>query len=263
MDENMSASPPSGAGETGSAEPAHSRTSDVPKKMGFFEKILNIYIEPSSVFKNLYYHNDWLTPFIFGAILSIGAAFLNMSYSSEAQASLRELMNAPSMPQAASTATQYVQTIFAPVGLLFGWLITAAILFLLGNFMLERVDFTKLFSIAAFASMPTLFTNLISGIYKMGQTPAISSYDDYIDAMMPWTLSLGRIVQGEGLFFKMISVIDVFAFWSYWLVAVGLTYGLRNKFKNSIVVTIVYMVITLSFAAGMLALGDKLRPPGL
>lgn len=264
MDDSIGASPPSGASDSGQpGNPWDTRLNDVPKKMPMGEKLLNIFIEPSSVFKNIYYHNDWLTPFIFGAVLSIGAAFLNMQYSAEAQNAFRELMKAPSMPEAASAISQYIQILFAPAGLLFGWLVSAAILFMLGNFMLDRVDFVKLFSIAAFASLPTLFTNLISGIYKMGQTPVISSYEDYIDAMMPWTLSLGRIIQGDGLFFKMITVIDIFAIWSYWLVVVGLTFGLRNKPKNSLIVTIVYLVITLSFAVGMLALSDKLRPPGL
>ncbi len=262
MDENMSASPPSGAGESGSAEPAHSRTSDVPKKLGFFEKILNIYIEPSSVFKNLYYHNDWVTPLVFGGVLTIIAGILNMNYSAEAQNAFRELMGTP-LPEAAGAISQYVQLAFAPIGLLFAWLIAAAIVFVLGTFLLEHVDFIKLYSVVAFAWMPAVFTNLVNAIYKMGQTPVISSYDDYMDAMMPWTISLGRVLNGDGIFFSLASVIDVFTIWSYWLLFLGLIYAFRNKPKNAAVVTIIYVIFSLAFAAGMLALTAQFRPPGL
>ena len=264
MDDNRDSAPRTDAGDSaGVSTHVNSRFEDVPKKMGMGEKILNIFIEPSSVFKNLYYHNDWLTPFLVGAVLSIGAALLAAPYMAEAQKGLYSLMNVPSQAEKVGEITMYVSSLLTPLNLLFWWLIAAAIIFVLGTFMLDRVDFVKLYSIVAFASMPTFFTALLNAIYKLGQIPAVSSYDDYMDAVMPWTLSLARIFPGEGTLYSVMSVVDVFALWSYWLLVLGVTYGLRNKQFNAAAVVVIYVVIMLTIAAGLFALGNLARPAGL
>jgi hypothetical protein len=238
---------------------------EIPPKMSFGDKLMNIFIEPSSVFKNLYYHNDWLTPLIFTGALNIIAGIILLPWSSSAREQFNELMNVPTTGAAATVGniTQYVTLLMGPVGLMFGWLVAAAILFVLGTFLLENVDFKKLYSIAAFVTVPVAFTQLISAVSRMGKTPVISSYDDFIDASMPWTISLGRVISLDGIAGKLIDVYDVFAIWSYWLLFLAISYGLRNKKQQSALLTIIYAVLSLGLAIGMFALQAKFRPPGV
>lgn len=238
---------------------------DIPPKMSFGDKLMNIFIEPSSVFKNLYYYNDWLTPLVFCGVLSIVAGILLMPWSSSAREQFNELMNVPNTGAAATVGniTQYATLLLAPVGLMFGWLVAAVILFILGTFLLENVDFKKMYSIAAFVSIPVAFTQLISAISRMGKTPVVSSYEDFIDASMPWTISLGRVITLDGLWGKVITAYDIFTVWSYWLVFLALTYGLRNRKQQSGVLTVVYILLSLGIAIGMFAMQDKFRPPGV
>ncbi len=249
--------------ENNASESAH--VEEIPAKMSFGDKLMNIFIEPSSVFKNLYYYNDWLTPLIFSGSISIVAGLLVMPWSASSTEQLNELMNVPTTEAATTVGniTQYVGPLLAPIGLMFGWLIAAAILFVLGTFLLENVDFKKLYSIAAFVTIPVAFTTLISAVSRMGKTPVISSYDDFIDTQMPWTISLGRLISMDGIAGRMIDVYDIFAVWSYWLLFIGISYGLRNKKQQSAVFTVVYIVLSLGFAIGMFAIQDKFRPPGV
>jgi len=245
--------------------PSGPPVNEVPPKMGFFAKLINIFVEPSSVFKNIYYHNDWLTPLVFGTVITVISGVLAMGYSQDARAQFNELMGVGAQSSAGNIAAigQYAAIVLSPFSLMFGWLIGAAIIFVLGTFMLENVDFKKLYSIVAFAWLPTAFTGLISAIYSLSQTPIVASYDDFIDAMIPWTISLGRILPLEGIAGRLISVYDIFAVWSWWLLILGITYGLRNRKSQSITVTVVYIIIGLLIAIGAFALQAKFRPPGM
>ncbi|MEP0815361.1 MAG: YIP1 family protein [bacterium] len=239
------------------------RQNDIPPKMGFGAKLLNIFVEPSSVFKNIYYHNDWLTPFVVGGASMIVATLMQMGLMNEARRQFNEVMGIPgnAAVEGATTISQYVGAFFTPLNLLFIWLVGAAITFVLGTFLLENVDFKKLYSIVAWSWMPVIFTQLINGVYKMGQTPAISSYEDYIDSMFPWTLSLSQIISGDGVLFKVLGTIDVFAVWSFYLFVLGLIFGLHNQPGRAWTVALIYAAIGLAMTSGIFALMYVFKPP--
>src|SRR3989339_1239607 len=102
---------------------------EIPPKMSMGSKILNIFIEPSSVFKNVYYYNDWLTPLVFMGILTIVAGALAMQYNGDARQQFNELMNVPTTGTAETigTVTSYVTIALAPLGLMFGWLVASGV----------------------------------------------------------------------------------------------------------------------------------------
>lgn len=246
---------------------------DFPPKMGMGARLLNIFVEPSSVFKNIYYHSDWLTPLLFMGVLAMVSAFLVSEYNAEAQRQWGEVVNQAvgRTVQAGGGAgagiarefTKYVGIVLAPVGIMFGWLFGAVLVFVLGSFMLDKVDFKKLYSILATASMPAAFTGLINAVYKMNQTPVVESYKDYLDSMTPWTLSVSRFFPIEGNIGIMAASFDLFAIWSLWLMVVGLVYGLRNKVSASIWVVILYAVISAAIQIGLMSLGYMFLPKGL
>src|SRR3990172_2365179 len=79
---------------------------EIPPKMSMGSKILNIFIEPSSVFKNVYYYNDWLTPLIITSVGAMAGALLAMQYNGDARSQFNELMKVPG-----GVATETVGTI--------------------------------------------------------------------------------------------------------------------------------------------------------
>ena len=260
--EKSGSAPGEGAPAGGNGSPA----GGIPPKMGFGAKLINIFVEPSAVFKNIYYYNDWLTPLIIIGVVTIVSSLLMAGYSADAQSQFRELMGAPKQPavETATRITQYVTAFLSPAGILVRWLISAAIIFVLGTFLLDNIDFKKLYSIVAWCSMPTLFTTLINGIYRMNQTPLVSSYDDYMDAMTPWSLSPSLFIHDAGMWGMLLSGFDVFTLWSWYLLALGLAYGLRNRIGKAWTVVIVTILIGLAIGAGILYLSTSvLRPKGM
>ncbi|MEP0815362.1 MAG: YIP1 family protein [bacterium] len=236
-----------GSGRSGAAMYDPNR----PPPMSSADKLKYIWTWPAEVFKDVYHYPDWLTPFVFASLTNIISAAASFRFDSKAKADFaiflwrgKELGHQIEMPvDVTSAAHPGLRFFLAPLAIIAIWLVVAGVIAFAG-FLLDSVEFNRLFSVVAFSSLPLAFRPLIDSIAKNFSDPSVASMNDWIRVSTPWTLSPARFIP-PGTLYKVLSSFDLFALWSVYLLYVGLVFGLGNDPRKASRVAFLYAIVAV------------------
>ncbi|HEX7314174.1 MAG TPA: YIP1 family protein [Pyrinomonadaceae bacterium] len=212
---------------------------DPPAPMPFFEKLGNIFFEPSAVFRNLRAHPRWLVALILAALLSFAytTAFTRrltperiVSFTLDKVA---EKFNIPP-EQAARMKEQQIADAKAPEKIAGNAVTTFVFMFfvmclLAGLYMLfvllfgGRLSFWPAVSMAVWAALPPVLIGKVLSLVLL----YVKDPDDIHPLLGQNTLvtdNLGALVKpaDSPVLFAVLSAFGVLAFYHLWLTATGL-----------------------------------------
>jgi hypothetical protein len=245
---------------------------DAPAPMPFFEKLGNIFFEPSAVFRNLRAHPRWFGALLISALLSFvyTTAFTQrltperiVSFTLDkvaekgwlppealAQAKEQGIAEAKSPPKIAGNAvTTFVgafvlSCIFAGLYMLF--------VLLFGG----RLGFWQGLSLAVWAALPPVLIGKVLSLVLL----YVKDPDDIHPLLGQNTLvtdNLGALVRpaDSPVLFSVLSAFGVLAFYHLWLTATGLRHASDRLSKGSAwTIAIIFWGIGLLFAVASSAL---------
>jgi hypothetical protein len=138
-----------------------------------------------------------------------------------------------------------ITVIITPV---IGWLIWGAVIFLIS--LLQGLDtaFKRVFSVVAYVSMINILgVGVVDKIIKLAQ--GAKTWEEWQRSK----ISLAALLPAgsHGSLVGALSLIDPFFIWSAIVLAIGLTFANRCKTKAAVITVIIYVILTLIFAAGM------------
>ncbi|MDT5272821.1 MAG: hypothetical protein QOH49_5007 [Acidobacteriota bacterium] len=238
---------------------------DAPAPMPFFQKLGNIFFEPSAVFRNLRAHPRWVGALLISALLSFAytTAFTQrltperiVSFTLDKVA---ERFNLPP-EQIAKQKEQQIEDAKAPAKIAGNAITTFVGAFVLacigaGLYMLcvllfgGRLGFWQGLSLAAWAALPPVLIGKVLSLVLL----YIKDPDDIHPLLGQNTLvtdNLGALVKpAEGpVLFAILSAFGVLAFYHLWLTATGLRHTSDRLSNGSAwTIAIIFWVIGLLF----------------
>lgn len=133
------------------------------------------------------------------------------------------------------------------IGLLIGYLVHAGFLFLLGMIMGGRATFKQVFRMAIWTTLPGALRNLISAVavFTTGRLPApgLSS-----------ALTSGEIL-AQPILAAVLQYFDLYQLWMLALIGVGVAATNRLSRGKSLLVVLIYWLVTLGLALAGTAAG--------
>ena len=212
---------------------------DAPARMPFFQKLANIFFEPSAVFRNLRAHPSWFGALLIAALLSFAytTAFTQrltperiVSFTLDKVA---EKFNFPP-EQAARMKEQQIADAKAPakvaanavttfVGLFVGMCVVAGLYMLFVLLFGGRLGFWQALSAAAWAALPPVLIGKVLSLVLL----YIKDPDDIHPILGQESLvtdNLGALVRpaDSPVLFSVLASFGVLAFYQFWLTATGL-----------------------------------------
>ncbi len=200
--------------------------------LGFFQRLTGIYFEPSRTFADVDRKPTWLGMYIVICILALASAFAiqsRMDYETYMRKALKMNPMTKSMseeqvqvildrPQ--SAFQKYSSMIFAPIGILIVYFVLAGVFLLLFMMMGAAVKYKKSLAVSYWAmGPPAIIVTILSIVFVYVKSPE----DLEINPAANVVSNLGILVpQGESpVLAGILSSIDLFSFWSIFLLAVG------------------------------------------
>jgi len=222
--------------------------------MGAVLDLVRVLFSPGEVFERVRERPKFLLPWIGLSVVIIVIAYLMMPYTQAAIAS-RLAQVAQQNPQAAANAAKFqaVGILLAPIFLLVGLLIGAALLWLLVTlFAGGDGKFVTLLSVTTYTAVPTILLQVAGLIVlKMKGLDAISSPDD----LRP-PLGLNLLAPSAGGFVgALLAGINPFAIWALVLTAIGVQVTHKTSKGSAYTVAIVATVLGVLISAGLASLG--------
>jgi hypothetical protein len=245
---------------------------DAPPRMSFFEKLGNIFFEPSAVFRNLRAHPSW-----FGALLL--AALLSFAYTTAFTSRLTperivsftldkvvERFNIPP-EQAVRMKEQQIADAKAPAkvaansvtvffGLFVVMCIIAALCMLFVLLFGGRLGFWPALSMVVWATLPALIIEKVLSFVLL----YVKDPDDIHPLLGQNSLvtdNLGALVKpaDSPVLFSVLASIGLLAFYRVWLTATGLRHTSDRLSKGSAwTIAIIFWLIGLLLAVASSAL---------
>lgn len=244
---------------------------DAPAPLGAFERLTGIFYEPTSVFKNLRAHPQWVAGVLVMAILNVAyvAAFTQrLTPERIVNYTVDKMAETPFIPpeaveRARDQGLQDAKLPLARVGNAIKGLVGPFILmFFVGALFLVvllafggRINFWQSVSVATYASLPAaVITRVVSSILLYVKSP-----DDIHPIMGQETLlqdNLGVLFAAKDhpVLFVMGTAIGVLAFYRLWLTAKGLHEGAQKVSSSAawgvtITLLVLGLLLIVSFAA--------------
>lgn len=212
---------------------------DAPAPMPFFEKVANIFFEPSAVFRNLRAHPRWVGALLIAALLSFAytTAFTHrLTPERIVTFTLDKVVAQFNLPpeQAARMKEQQIADAKAPAKVAGNAVTTFAMLFCLmcvlgGLYMLfvmlfgGRLGFWPAVALAAWAALPPVVIGKVLSLVLL----YVKDPDDMHPLLGQNSLvtdNLGALVRpaDSPVLFSVLSAFGVLAFYHLWLTATGL-----------------------------------------
>lgn len=199
---------------------------------GFVARLTGIYFEPGKTFEDISRKPTWLGIYILLAVLAVGSTYA-LTTRMDRETYMRkaiemnplsrnlpeeQIQAAISRPQGAFE--KYSGFVFAPVGILIGYLVFAGIFLLLFTLMGASLTFKKSLA-ASFWGMgpPSIILTILSIIFMFVKDPQTLEINPAYNVAS----NLGMLVssQDNPVIHSILSSIDVFSFWMIFLLAVG------------------------------------------
>jgi hypothetical protein len=243
------------------------------EEQGFFDRIVNVFVDPTSLFKYLAIKPDFWTPWVVvGLVLAVMTAVAfptiyelqgtaqvaAMREQGLDEGEITEKMEKYHSP-AAKTTSLAISIAAVVIMIPVGWLIGGAILFLISLVQGLETSFKRVFSVVAYSSIiGMLGAQIIDKVIKLAQGNV---------QLAEWNISkvslAGFLPEGTHRAIQTASAtIDPFAIWSLIVIAIGLTFANRCRMKSAVVTVVIYFIVTLIFMIGMGFLMQAFMPGG-
>jgi hypothetical protein len=245
---------------------------DEEPPMSFFDRLTNIFFAPSSVFRNLRAHPNWLVPLIICSLLSFAysTAFVQrltperiISFTTDKvierfniPAEQGEKMKEQQIADAKSPAKVAGNAVTTFVGLFILSAVFAVLYMLLVMLFGGRLGFWQGLSLAVWAAVPPVIIGRVLSLVLL----YLKDPDDIHPILGQGGLvtdNLGALVKpGEHpVIFAVLSAFGVLAFYHLWLTATGLrNTGERVSSGSAWTIAIIFWGIGLLFAVASSAL---------
>jgi len=200
-----------------------------------FVKVL---YEPGAVFERVRERPSFLVPYLAICIVQIAIYFLNMPFM---KAGLAAQM--ASRPAGGPDPSKFLilGVIFIPIGIGLALLIGGGLLWVLVSLFGGEAKFSRLLSVAAYASVPSIILLAVVGaiVLQMKGTGQMTSMQD----LQP-SLGLDLLVPGaKGFAEAALKAINPFGIWGVVLTAIGISTTHRlSKGTGYIIATITFLI---------------------
>ena len=202
-------------------------------RMNFFERLLGMFFEPEKTFQDVNRKGAWLGVFLIVAVLVSGASFAAASRVDQEtymRASLQQNPMTKNMPeeqiqkiveQSKSPMQRYIGAAFTPVFMIIVYLVLAGVFLLVFVIMGVTLTFKKSLAVTIWAMAPPAIVVTILGIiFIFVKDPDTL---DLFDVTKNVASNLGLLVSNkeQPVLHSLLSSIDLFSFWTIFLLAVG------------------------------------------
>lgn len=223
--------------EPSNIPPMDAPTHEAPA-MPFTKRLVSVYFDPRKVFDDLNRRASWIGLFVIVSLLASATSYALMSrvppetllrkgmemnpFTRNMSQEQKDTIIAQQLSSAAGSWRKYLQVLFAPVGVLIGYLICTGALVLVLVLMGAPLTFKKSLAVTVWGLGPPSILLLILGtvfLYvKDPETVEIVVQNNVVS-------NLGLLVSDEEhpVLSSLLSSIDVFSFWSIYLLGVGFT----------------------------------------
>ena len=200
--------------------------------------VVKVLYEPSAVFERVRERPSFLVPYLAICIVQIAIYFLNMPFM---KAGLAAQM--ASRPAGGPDPSKFLilGVIFIPLGIGLALLIGGGLLWVLVSLFGGEAKFSRLLSVAAYASVPSIILLAVVGaiVLQMKGTGQMTSMQD----LQP-SLGLDLLVPGaKGFAEAALKAINPFGIWGVVLTAIGISTTQRlSKGTGYIIATITFLI---------------------
>ncbi len=223
---------------------------------GLFASMIDIYIEPSKVFRRIDAGLEWWKGFIVLVIINLVIAWFSLPVQRAAVALNERGLSPEELERTLETMEK-----FGPLGLIAVPIIIVIILFisagitnLVVNIMSTRSDFKKCLSLLTFTGFIGMLEQLISLIViRMRGLEGIESVEE-LDVQ----IGFGALFNAEGFMAALMKALTVFQVWYFIVLVFGLSWIFKITKKKALVPAIIMWLIGLGF----IFLGQKMNNVG-
>jgi hypothetical protein len=200
--------------------------------MNFFERLIGTFFEPEKTFQDVNRKGAWLGVFLLVAILMSGALFAaatRVDQETYMRASLQQNPMTKNMPEEqvqkiveqSSPRQRYIGPAFTPVGMIIAYLALAGVFLLVFVIMGVSLTFKKSLAVTIWAmAPPTIVVTILGIIFIFVKDPDTL---ELFDVTKNVASNLGVLVakKEQPVLHSLLSSIDLFSFWTIFLLAVG------------------------------------------
>ncbi len=200
--------------------------------------VVKVLYEPGAVFERVRERPSFLVPYLAICIVQIAIYFLNMPFM---KAGLAAQM--ASRPAGGPDPSKFLifGVIFIPLGIGLALLIGGGLLWVLVSLFGGEAKFSRLLSVAAYASVPSIILLAVVGaiVLQMKGTGQMTSMQD----LQP-SLGLDLLVPGaKGFAEAALKAINPFGIWGVVITAIGISTTHRlSKGTGYIIATITFLI---------------------
>jgi hypothetical protein len=211
---------------------------------GFFQSIIEIFVDPFKVFARIGAGLTWWKPFILVCAVAMILGYLMLPF----QRRLIELnQRGVSEEQLQKTLEEFgkfgpATLILVPILLIVVYLILAGIMHIAINIMSSRSSFKKILSLISFCGIITMVEQVIGTVVlKMRGLESIESAED-----LKFTLSLAPLIgSGKGLLHAVLQSLSIFQIWYYVVLILGIAAIFRISRKQAIMAVLPIWIISV------------------
>ena len=218
--------------------------------MSAFADVGRVLFEPEAVFTRVDEEPRFWQPFVVLAVALVVIQFLLLPYAKLAL----EPMYAAMPPDRAAAARKFAGVGVAVWPIIYGifMLINAGLLWVVVSLFGGEAKFSKLLSVATYASVTFVLTQVITLVIMMVKgKEGITSMEDLQPA-----IGLDLLIPGGGAFFSnLLKGIDPFSIWGVILTAIGIQTTHRTSKGTAYTVAAVAFLIGTLIGAGFAMLG--------
>ncbi len=227
---------------------------------GFLDRVVNVYLDPHTLFKYLAVKPDFWTPWIIvGLLMLIVNVFtLPITFDLQREQQITQMEAQGKSPEDIAKDVETMDKIepwqkgfayvLTPVSPLLGWLIGAGVILLISLIQGLEASFKRLFSLMAYTSMISILgAGVIDKVIKLFQGA------DTLAAWQRSSISLAVLFPKElhAAILTPLNLIDPFFIWSMVVMTIGLTYMNKCRMRSAVVTTIVYFLVMVIFMIGI------------
>ena len=214
------------------------------EKGGFFNSLIDIFLDPSKVFMRIDAGLQWWKAFI---VLAIANAAITW-FALPLQVHLASLNSRGLSPEQLEMTLHQIKSfgwigvIGAPVGLLLVLLIVAGLVNLIINLTSAKSNFKKTLSLVCFTGIIGIIEQIISTVILHARgIDSIEVISDSVVRLGPGAL----FPSATGLPAATLQAFSVFQIWYYIVFTLGIAAIFRINIKKAIIPTIVMLVISI------------------
>ncbi|MBW2196018.1 MAG: YIP1 family protein [Deltaproteobacteria bacterium] len=200
--------------------------------MGFVQRLTGVYFEPSKTFEDINRKPTWLTIYILMSLLAVASFYvltIRMDYETYMRKSIEmspasRLLSEEQIEEAVSRPPsafqRYSGMAFAPAGMIVVYLAFAGIFLLLFTLMGASLSYKKSLAVSFWAMAPPgIIVTLLGILFMYLRDPATLELNPANNVAS----NLGPLVSSgdSPVIHGLLSSIDVFSFWTIFLLSVG------------------------------------------